>query len=346
MSCTLRNFAAVASLTVLTAVAASVRAQPGPARPSAKPVAVSFPAAPAAAAAQPPAQVAPQGAPLFASVLAAIESRQSIAARVRHRIDLFDHQLVGSGIYLQQSLSAGSSRSVERMLRYELKIQVDDQVTSLLQIGDGNTLWVYEDLLGKVSLSQISLQRLRGALNSQERPNVAPATAWIMLGGLPKLLKSLGDWYEFTSVEEGRLDRLPVWVLRGKMSKEKLAALLPDQKDRILAGATPVLDRMPHQVPDRVVLMIGRDDLFPYRMEYWRLLPGEKKPLSLKKPPPADRMLLGMELFEVQFDVPLDPQQFVYNPGDLPKTDGTVQFLQSLGLKDVAEASAPGRKRR
>lgn len=346
MSYTLRNFAAVASFAGLVALAGLVFAKSPPAAPGAKPVAAGSPTQEPTAPARLGAQTPPQGAALFASVLAALEARQSIAARVRHRIDIFDHQLVGSGIYLQQSLAAGSSRNVERLLRYELKIQVDDQVTSLLQIADGQSLWVYQDLLGQVTLSQINLQRLRNALNSQERPNVPPSTAWIMLGGLPKLLKSLGDWYDFTTVEEGRLDRLPVWVLRGKMQKEKLAILLPDQKDRILAGETPELDRMPRQVPDRVVLLIGRDDLFPYRLEYWRVLPGEKKPLSLQKPVPFDRMLLAMELFEVQFDVPLDRQQFVYNPGDLPKIDATLPFLQSLGLKDVVEASAPKRTRR
>jgi hypothetical protein len=157
-------------------------------------------------------------------------------------------------------------------------------------------------------------------------------------------MKNLADWYRFTSVEEGHLERFPVWILRGQLHDFHLAGLLPAQKDKILAGQPADLDKLPKQIPDRVVLMIGRDDLFPYRLEYWRLLPVEKKPLSLKKPPPADRLLLAMELFEVQLDVPLDVRQFSYNPGDQPVVDLTPSYLQSLGLKDVVEAKSPAKK--
>ncbi len=258
---------------------------------------------------------------------------------------MFDHQLVGSGIYLQQSLSPGACRAQERLLRFELKIQVDEQVTSLQQISDGNSLWTHQDLLGRVSLSQIDLIRLGRALAGQEKPiRTSPTVAWIALGGLPKLTKSLADWYRFTSVEEGRLDRFPVWILRGQLHDFHLAVLLPGQKDKILAGQPADLEKLPKQIPDRVVLMIGREDQFPYRLEFWRLLPGEKKPLSLKKPPPVDRLVLAMELFEVQLDVPLDPRQFIYSPGDLPVVDQTPSFLQSLGLKDVVEAKSPTKK--
>lgn len=346
MDCNLRNFAPVASFAAMVAAAGPLCGQAGQAPQDATRLAVSSPAVPLGSAGSSAPTPAPQAPALFASVIAALDARQSIAARVRHRVDIFDHQLVGSGIYLQQALAAGASRGSDRLMRYDLKIQIEDQATSLLQICDGNSLWIHQDILGQVSLSQVNLLRVRAALNSQEWPGVAPGLAWIMLGGLPKLMKNLGDWYQFTSVEEGRLERFPVWVLRGKLLDLRAAALLPEQREQILAGQPPDLERLAKHLPDRVVLMVGRDDLFPYRLEYWRLLPGEKKPLSLRKPPPVDRMLLAMELFEVQFDVPLDPRQFVYNPGELQKVDQTPMFLQLLGLKEAAEPSAPARARK
>jgi hypothetical protein len=120
--------------------------------------------------------------------------------------------------------------------------------------------------------------------------------------------------------------------------------MLPGQKERIEAGQRAELEKVPAQVPTRVVLMIGRDDLFPYRVEYWRWMPGEIKALSLKKPPPVERMILAMELFEVQIDVAIDPRQFIYSPGDLEPTDQTTKFLQSIELKDVAEIKSAAAK--
>ena len=106
-----------------------------------------------------------------------------------------------------------------------------------------------------------------------------------------------------------------------------LARLLPKQKEAIEQGKAVDLARLPEHLPDRVALLLGEDDLFPYGIEYCRTV-AKGKSLVLGQPRP----LVTMELFEVGFDVPIDPQQFVYNPGSIEVPDHTERFLQSLGL--------------
>ena len=43
-----------------------------------------------------------------------------------------------------------------------------------------------------------------------------------------------------------------------------------------------------------------------------------------------DLTLMTMELFEVTFNAPIAPSQFIYNPGRAAVTDQTEEFLQSI----------------
>src|SRR5262249_23027196 len=58
---------------------------------------------------------------LVQQAVANVESHASIAGKIRHEVDLFGHQLIGSGTYQQQG------RGADRCLRLELKLKVDDQ---------------------------------------------------------------------------------------------------------------------------------------------------------------------------------------------------------------------------
>ena len=134
-----------------------------------------------------------------------------------------------------------------------------------------------------------------------------------------------------------------MWIVRGQLHPLRLAGMLPEQRDAILAGKAVQFDKLPKHIPERAVVMIGRDDLFPYRIELWRRLKPEKKTLGIRSPPPVDTLLLAVELYEVQLDVPLDPRQFAYNPGAVQPVDNTANFLRSIGLKPELEAKAPAK---
>ncbi|HEX4149232.1 MAG TPA: hypothetical protein VHY20_09605, partial [Pirellulales bacterium] len=68
-------------------------------------------------------------------------------------------------------------------------------------------------------------------------------------------------------------------------------------------------------VPDHVVVAMSRSDYFPYRIEYRRTSGGHAN------------VLLAIELYDVQCNVPIEPTLFTYQPGNSPVIDITEQFI-------------------
>ncbi len=262
------------------------------------------------------------------SAVESIETRTSISAKVRERIDLFGQRLVGSGAYLQQG------RGAERLWRFELKLLS----ASYQQICDGKFLWIHQDLGGKSTLGKIDLARVNDAVRHQASlagqggttSTFGPGGAWLGLGGLPKLMSELDRGFQFTATA-GQLDSLPVWILQGTWRNERLAELIQDPKEqeKLKAGKPPNISKMGDHFPERVVLLIGRDDLFPYRLEYWRRESQTK--LSER---PQLKLAVLMELFEVALDTPVDSRAFTFKPGELEQKDLTPAFLQNQNLEN------------
>lgn len=260
------------------------------------------------------------------SAVEAIDARKSIAAKVRQQTDLFGHRLVGSGIYAQQGQGA------KRVLRLELKMPIGQQVSSFEQIVDGQSLWMRQELGAKVNLSRVDLERVvesaGGPRAGQGSAALAAGGPWFALGGLPKLLHNLADSFQFDALTPSKLDTLDVYTMQGTWRRERLAEMFPEQKEKLLRGEPPSLGKLAEHFPERVLLVLGREDLFPYRVEYWQ----RKKPYKNNPQGTGYRIPLVMELFEVQFDVDLDSRGFVYKPGDLEVKDATNDFLKSVGL--------------
>jgi hypothetical protein len=254
-----------------------------------------------------------------------LEGQRSISARIRQRAELFGHQLLGAGRYLEVRQTAVP------LIRLELKIQVAENVTSLLEVCDGRYLWTYCKVLDSESLSYIDAIRATEAL--QRSGAGVPAGAARQggklvpgLGGLSRLLRGLGAAFQFTSAQQGHVGELAVWKIEGGWRPEHLLKLLPKQKDRIEHQQPVDLTRLPEHLPDRVLLLLGQEDLFPYRIDYCRDAPPKKRGGET----PSARTLLTVEFFEVAFNQPIPLEQFVYNPGTGEKSDRTEEFLQSL----------------
>lgn len=266
-----------------------------------------------------------QAQAILLSAVRTLEGRNGVSAKIRHRIDLFDKQLVGSGVYFQQR--AGS----DHLIRLELRIHVGNQQSSLLQVlappnPDGHYLWTYRKLPDEEKLSRIDLVRAARALKKAETmPGRGTEGMLAGFGGLPKLLRGLQAAFDFDAAQPARLDRLPVWTLQGHWKPDRLAKILPDQKAAIEAGQPADLSKLPDHLPDHVVLMLGQEDLFPYRIEYRR---GIARKEGREK---DSRALVTMELFDVKLDVPIDRTRFIYNPGNTSFVDETDSFLSSLG---------------
>jgi hypothetical protein len=245
-----------------------------------------------------------------------VAALSSLDARLRVQTNLMEQELVGSGSYYQLRSEH------DLLLKLELRLQVAQQVSSLLQVSDGRFLWIRRNLPGQNSLSRVDQRRVREALaKGTKLPSTDPSRA-LALGGLGKLLESLAENFEFSAPREDTFSSTAVWVLHGKWRPERLAELVPSKRSEIVAGEDLDWSELPEQLPTQVMVMLGRDayaPLFPYRIEYQRLdRAGEVTPL------------VSLDLFDVRTNVSLDPRLFAYKPGDQEVADVTETYLAKL----------------
>jgi hypothetical protein len=244
-----------------------------------------------------------------------------IEAKTRQRVDLFDQQLIGSGSYLQLA------RGPKLMLRLDLKLQAKDQVASLLQVSDGDFLWIRRDLPEGRSLGRVDLRKLRQVAG--QTPVPVPASYWMALGGIPQLLVRLDESFLFQTPQATQIGELPVWQLEGHWRPEQLALMLPNRREAIMRGDEVPLDELPAHQPHGVTLILGRDQvipLFPYGLSFFRRDSagdaqggaGERRPL------------VTLELFEVRFRGDLTPEDFRYRPGNQQVEEQTEAFVARL----------------
>jgi len=267
------------------------------------------------------------GNQLLERSIAELDSRRSVSARIRQRISLFDHELVGSGTYLEQHGAEGTQ------FRLELKIQLGDQPGSLLQICDGRYVWTSRQIFDDLKVTRMSLERVYQALQeSGEMGGMRGVGDWPGLGGLPNLVRGLYRHFDFPQVDEDRLTgaasttsggivHIPVWRLHGTWKSDRLDSptATPSEELRLRPASLP-----PH-APDRVVLFIGKDDLFPYRIEFHRRKVVER--LGGRRGV-EDRELLSIDLYEVTMNVMLDPSRFEHQTEDLGFSDVTDDFVR------------------
>lgn len=262
---------------------------------------------------------------LLEAAIRTLESRFSVEARFRLRqpVDLYGHQIIGSGTYTD--IQPGRNHKY----RMEIKLRSGDQDANLIQVCDGRYLWIYRALPEGESLDRVDVASVVNALRDADNlPQPGTVGAWPGFGGLPRLLRGLYHDFQFTRTEtdafqaqdtQGRIQEVPVWKVTGHWRPERLVTILPDQKGDLLQGKPVDLSALPEHVPDAVVVYLGQSTLFPLRIEYRR--------------DSASRYLLVMDWVEVNLNVPIDPNRFLYQPGQVEVADITRQFLSTLDLK-------------
>jgi hypothetical protein len=270
-----------------------------------------------------------------------LERRESVAARLRHKVNLDGLELYGVGSYWQQG--RGDS------LRVRMELQIAGQQSSMLQVSNGRFLWTDVRLPTGRDVTRIDLRQLRSdpllasgnseilpghASWSPMQPELAAST-----GGLPTLLASLGANFTFLAPQAMRLTfspplveqttSIPVFAVVGLWKPEKLADLLLSVKKK--SADEPQETPLPTRLPREVLLLVGQADLFPYRIEYRRNIstaPGTTVPYQL-----SDAPMVMLELSDVAFDSPVAASQFDYAPGDTKWDDRTAEHLDRLRSK-------------
>ncbi len=268
----------------------------------------------------------PAGADLLPAAIERLRSYRSLRATLRQQISLFGHTLVGSGEYYQMT------QGRDLLLRMDLKIQLEDRASVFQQISDGRFLWRYShrpsiDELGSFQreMSRVDLDVVKSAMPL--RPS-APSID-LAFGGLPHLLAQLNQNFQFDSALSGTLHGVPVWMSSGGWQPDALARLAPEQaadeppQERVLLG-------LAEQIPHSVTIHFGKDDLFPYRVEFWRIT--SDKPSNGIVVSANSRRTVVLELFEVQFNIPIDVSKFERSSFELPVVDATSAYLRDHGL--------------
>jgi hypothetical protein len=251
-----------------------------------------------------------------------IEGRHSISAEVTHCIDIFGQKLVGKGTYCEQRSGP------HPLVRFELKTPTGDSESLLLQVCDGRHMWNYRVLMGQPRLDRVDLELLAKTVRRRGGAGQGGTGLGdtITLGGIPALLRSIQESFAFDLAESESLYDMPVWRLRGRWRPARLATLLPEQAEaiqqgRVVSAAGEVdLTRLPERLPDHIYIWLGKDDLFPYRIEYCRTENGSGE----------SRAIVAMQFLQVSFNVPLDPKCFVFRPGSVPVTDRTSECAYKI----------------
>jgi hypothetical protein len=235
-----------------------------------------------------------------------------LEAEFHYKVQAYDQTLAGSGRYLQ------SGDGPEKLSRLELATQLEDHKASQQTIAGKQYLWTRRDFgPDQRSLSRVDLRRVRVAIQDSGPPlSLDPSPTWLGIVSLPKMLGSLGHWFDFEPSRKDRAGDRDVLQLRGKINQEKKSQLLGDKKGQ---GG--------EQIPDAVELTLGTDNtlpLFPYRIEFLKTPPKDKSGALIP--------LLTLDFFSAKVRSDIDPQQFEYFPGDQEVEDHTRQFLERLGF--------------
>lgn len=327
-----KSLPSLAALLLAVCVTSGRGQTPPPAAPTPGPAAASTAATSAAPA-------GPQGDVLLEHVIANLEAAPSISAKIRHRVELLGRPISGVGDYAQQG------RGPSRQFRLVLDLRTQLSATKIEHTCDGQQLWLLEEFDNKRSLSVVDVSRLQRATPKVGSSSPSAPMWWLSLGGLPKLAGSLKDSFQFGEVVANRLDDLAVWSVEGRWRPERLAQFLPEQGDAIRAGQGADLSQLTPNVPHKVVVHVGYDDLFPYRIEYWRTETDDKGATS-------EKLMLVMEWYEVRFAAPIEAARFAFQPPvkadrvePLQPTDRTQDWLDRLGLQDPPPVEATRRLR-
>jgi hypothetical protein len=320
--------------------AATAQTTPTPAAPTQPP-------ATRPTALEAPARV-PSGDDLLTRAASQLERRASVAARLRHQVAVAGQELFGVGSYWQQ----GSGED----LKVRLELQIAGGDAQLLQVSNSRFLWIDRRLPTGRSVTRFDLRQLRAdpSITPPDTDKLDPGKAnWSSIqplllahsGGLPSLLASLGDNFNFLPPQPMRLAmeppvsaqpmNVPVFAIVGQWKPEKLTALITKSEDPEKENAKPKKakpPKIPDRLPQEVLLLVGQADLFPYRIEYRQLetpvapnTDGSPIPYQLSAHP-----LVVLEMSDVVFDAPIAAGQFDYTPGDANWVDQTASLIERL----------------
>jgi hypothetical protein len=264
---------------------------------------------------------------------------QSVQARIVERVDIADRRFKAEGLYMSGEFPR---------TRLEYKLEVGDTEGSLLEVCDGQVLHVLRTIQRKAEAKPGSKDDAAKGGEPQLKPLVeavrrdvqkilraAPAApdvalpmhaANLGLGGLTALLSSLERTMVFESMTDETHDGRTFHILQGRWKPEALSS--------IMAKLGPVANQLSNFVPDKVRVDLDAESLFPVRILYLKQVDPARK---------AYRPWVSLEFHDVQFDVPLPADAFVYHlPPGVDEGDDTATYVDLMQNPPAAPDPSKG----
>lgn len=255
---------------------------------------------------------------IVAACLAGLARQSSISARMRQIARVGDKELVGAGQYVQQGIGE------DQRFRFESSLAANAAAYTMLEVCDGLAFWSYQkhaDL--PPSLNRVDTRRVRAKLETATPPLAQADAITPHLGGVQRTLALIRESFRFHSVEGEDLDGMAVWRIEGRWHADRLVGLVPELAGKAVDGEVPA-GLLPENMPWRVVLSIGKRELFPFRIE-WLAVRGPR-PAANREP----EQIAVLEFYDVRLDEPIDATAFVYKPAAEGYSDVTESFLGSV----------------
>ncbi len=287
---------------------------------------------------------------VMANCLVALERRSTITANLVQSGRVAGQIVETSGAYRQSGLGD------RRKFSFVLQGRIGGATTRVWQVCNGRYLWTdtawdATSSPGRRQLKRIDLADVRERVRSRSGPqhDLTPGSAapeainphqWVTLGGLPMLVGALAEKFDFGTPRQMSLRNEPVYAMIGRWKPAQRDALLsPPQDDQAKADPKEGALALPERMPHHVLVAIGARDLFPHLIEYRSVT----DPLSTASIVEDARFrqsaspLLKMDFLKPRFNVPVDPQHFVYQkPEGIDFSDQTEQRIAMLEARASA----------
>ncbi|WP_146452030.1 hypothetical protein [Bythopirellula polymerisocia] len=273
------------------------------------------------------------GDDFLTEVLATMERRANVSAKLRHQSRLAGETQLGHGHFWQQG--AGPQRTT----RWEMQTQVAGETASYVQVYDGRYLWTDRHLPSGRQVHRLDVTNLQNRLRNTnrlssdltERASLLDAAEF--RGGISQLLTELLTRYQFDSPRPTQLNGLAVNALVGRWRPEQLAVMSPESD-----AANPDSAPWPEQLPHHVLVLVGQSNLFPYVTEF-RRSDDAYLTETLAGLKPAPDPLVRYEIFEVHFADAIDATVFEFKPGAVDWSDETTLVFEKLSAQQAVAAA-------
>ena len=280
---------------------------------------------------------------LFNAMRVNVQLLQSIEAGIRMDVHVLGSEYSARGKYEEQRLANPPPGDFQRsMYRLDLNFVMGaptipgsepNRMTIVCHPTpdrDKGRFWQYTSIEGEKSVKFVRLAVLEDRIQQKGKQSligtVVETKNW---GGLAGTLKQITNFYEFTdspkeTVMEGG-ESQHVWKIAGTLRPvfwEKMVKAFGGLERRTL--------NYPRQMPTDIEIFIGKDDVFPYKIEY------QNRP---QEDSPKRTMLTRIVYFDVSLNgEPIPEFKFsAFDKGELPEgvfqaDDDTERMIQSLGL--------------